>query len=200
MGVKLKCVGISGTPGTGKTSIARTLSQVLNIPYLDLSSYVVNNKLYTYYDEERNSYVIDEDKVRASVINMYREKGPMIISSHYIEIIPRDIFEIVFILRRNPLELIDVLTSRGWPPHKIAENVEAELLSICTLNVIDEFGDDIVVEIDVSSKSLDDVVQEIVDILHKSKTSSRGISIDWTTTLSEKDLEKVLKFIEKYKP
>uniref|UniRef100_A0A7C4H765 Putative adenylate kinase n=1 Tax=Ignisphaera aggregans TaxID=334771 RepID=A0A7C4H765_9CREN len=200
MGVKLKCIGISGTPGTGKTSIARTLSQVLNIPYLDLSSYVVNNKLYTYYDEERNSYVIDEDKVRASVINMYREKGPMIISSHYIEIIPRDIFEIVFILRRNPLELIDVLTSRGWPSHKIAENVEAELLSICTLNVIDEFGDDIVVEIDVSSKSLDDVVQEIVDILHKSKTSSRGISIDWTTTLSEKDLEKVLKFIEKYKP
>jgi len=200
VGVKLKCIGISGTPGTGKTSIARTLSQVLNIPYLDLSSYVVNNKLYTYYDEERNSYVIDEDKVRASVINMYREKGPMIISSHYIEIIPRDIFEIVFILRRNPLELIDVLTSRGWPSHKIAENVEAELLSICTLNVIDEFGDDIVVEIDVSSKSLDDVVQEIVDILHKSKTSSRGISIDWTTTLSEKDLEKVLKFIEKYKP
>jgi len=195
----LKCIGISGTPGTGKTSVARTLSQILNIPHIDLSSYVVNNNLYTHYDEERSSYVIDEDKVRVGIINLYREKGPMIISGHYIEIIPRDIFEIVFILRRNPLELIGILIDRGWTYQKIAENVEAELLSICTLNAIDEFGEDIVVEIDVSSKSLDEVVQEIVNIVHRSKTSSRGISIDWTAMLSEEDLEKVLKFIEKHK-
>uniref|UniRef100_A0A7J3MWN8 Putative adenylate kinase n=1 Tax=Ignisphaera aggregans TaxID=334771 RepID=A0A7J3MWN8_9CREN len=197
--MKLKCIGISGTPGTGKTSVARTLSQILNIPHIDLSSYVVNNNLYTHYDEERSSYVIDEDKVRVGIINLYREKGPMIISGHYIEIIPRDIFEIVFILRRNPLELIGILIDRGWTYQKIAENVEAELLSICTLNAIDEFGEDIVVEIDVSSKSLDEVVQEIVNIVHRSKTSSRGISIDWTAMLSEEDLEKVLKFIEKHK-
>ncbi|MEM1541379.1 MAG: adenylate kinase family protein [Ignisphaera sp.] len=195
----MKCIGISGTPGTGKTSVARTLSQILNIPHIDLSSYVVNNNLYTHYDEERSSYVIDEDKVRVGIINLYREKGPMIISGHYIEIIPRDIFEIVFILRRNPLELIGILIDRGWTYQKIAENVEAELLSICTLNAIDEFGEDIVVEIDVSSKSLDEVVQEIVNIVHRSKTSSRGISIDWTAMLSEEDLEKVLKFIEKHK-
>lgn len=192
----MKCIGISGTPGTGKTSVAKELSYKLQIPYLDLNSYVLENKLYIYYDRLRDSYVIDEDKIRDRISDIYREQGPLIIASHYIEVLPKDLFELVIILRRDPNELINVLKQRGWPDYKIAENVEAELLSICTLNAVEELGEEIVVEIDATSKAVADVANEIIDVLYGLKPVYHGFRIDWISTLTEEKLDEILKYIE----
>lgn len=195
----MKCIGISGTPGTGKSSIARELSLVFQIPLIELSKYVIENKLYLYYDELRNSYVIDEDRVRSEITRLYEEIGSIIITGHYVEVLPREIFELVVVLRRVPYELIDVLKQRGWPEHKIAENVEAELLSVCTINAIEELGEDIVVEVDVTSRKVSDVVAEIVDIMYGSKPVYHGLRIDWLALLPEEKINKVLRYIETHR-
>jgi len=166
----VKCVGISGTPGTGKTSVGKHLSAKMGIPMIELGNYVIENKLYLYFDELRNSYVIDEDKVRNSVRRLFEDIGPLIVISHYVEVLPRDILELVVVLRRDPYELISVLNARGWRTHKVAENVEAELLSVCTLNAVEELGEDMVVEVDTTSRSVSDVAEEILEIVYGEKT------------------------------
>uniref|UniRef100_A0A7C2VI88 Putative adenylate kinase n=1 Tax=Ignisphaera aggregans TaxID=334771 RepID=A0A7C2VI88_9CREN len=166
----MKCVGISGTPGTGKTSVGKHLSAKMGIPMIELGNYVIENKLYLYFDELRNSYVIDEDKVRNSVRRLFEDIGPLIVISHYVEVLPRDILELVVVLRRDPYELISVLNARGWRTHKVAENVEAELLSVCTLNAVEELGEDMVVEVDTTSRSVSDVAEEILEIVYGEKT------------------------------
>jgi adenylate kinase len=195
----LKCIGISGTPGTGKSSVARELSKELQIPVIELSEFVVNNNLYLYYDAIRNSYVVDEEKLRNSMAKLYRERGAFIIVGHYVEILERDLYELVIVLRRNPIELLNILKTRRWPDSKVAENVEAELLSVCTFNAIEELGEDLVVEVDVTSKNVSEVVNEIMDILLGLKSVYLGHRIDWLSLVPEKDLEAILSYIEKYR-
>lgn len=192
----MKIIGVSGVPGTGKTLLARALSDYLEIPAINLSEYAINSMLVVGYDSSIQSYIVDEEKLRQSILELYLSRGPMIIDSHYVEILPREILEIVFVLRRAPDELIDVLLSRGWSGRKIAENVEAELLSICTINAVEELGDDLVIEIDVTGRSVDDVAREAIDILFGSKSAYYGHRIDWLSTLSSDRIESVLRYIE----
>ncbi|MEM3980503.1 MAG: adenylate kinase family protein [Ignisphaera sp.] len=195
----MRCIGISGTPGTGKSSVAKELSLRLQAPVVELSNYVMENNLYVYYDEIRKSYVIDEDKVKERIVRLHEKEGTLIIVGHYLEILPREIFELVFVLRRNPHELINILKFRGWPDHKVAENVEAELLSVCTLNVLEELGEDIVVEVDTTSKEVSAVVDEIIDILFGAKPIYYGLRIDWLSMIPEDKLSAILSYIEKYR-
>jgi len=195
----VKCVGISGTPGTGKTSVGKHLSAKMGIPMIELGNYVIENKLYLYFDELRNSYVIDEDKVRNSVRRLFEDIGPLIVISHYVEVLPRDILELVVVLRRDPYELISVLNARGWRTHKVAENVEAELLSVCTLNAVEELGEDMVVEVDTTSRSVSDVAEEILEIVYGEKPVYLGHRIDWLSILPEDKLGLVLEYIEKFR-
>lgn len=193
--MQMKVLGISGTPGVGKSSVSRKLSEILNIPHIELSQLVIEKGLYTEFDEERLSYVIDEDAVRRYLRKLYEDMGPFILDSHYAEIAPKEILEIVIVLRLDPLKLLDRLLAKGWPARKVAENVEAELLSIPTLNAIDELGEEMVLEIDVTNMSINDAVQEIISSVMGEKPKYLGHTIDWLERLPIDKLEWLIEFI-----
>lgn len=56
---------ITGTPGTGKTTHAQLLSEHSPVPlqHISVSELVKEKMLYDGFDEEWQSYVVDEDKV-----------------------------------------------------------------------------------------------------------------------------------------
>ncbi|MCS7112307.1 MAG: adenylate kinase family protein [Ignisphaera sp.] len=193
----MRVIGVSGVPGTGKTSLARTLSEYLEIPMINLSDYTINNMLVIAYDPSTQSYIVDEERLRQSVLELYRSRGPLVIESHYVEVVPREIFEVVFVLRRAPDELLNVLLSRGWSGRKVAENIEAELLSVCTVNAVEELGEDLVIEVDVSGRDTSDVAREVIDVLFGDRPAYYGHRIDWLSILSDDRIEKVIEFIEK---
>jgi adenylate kinase len=195
----MKSIGISGVPGTGKSSLAKKLSEELGLEVIELSDFAIRNNLIISYDRDRDSYVIDEERLVKAVEEYIRSRGPAIIVSHYIEIIPRDLLEAVFVLRRNPVELIKLLEARGWSKKKVAENVEAELLGVCTANAIEELGEDMVIEIDSTSKSVEELASEVFSILFGEKPTYYGASIDWLERLDDESLAYVINYIELYK-
>ncbi len=173
-----KAIVISGTPGTGKTSIAKALSKRLNAKYIELSSLVISKGLYEEFDKERGSYVINEGLLKNYVRRVIIEtKGYVVIDSHYGEIIDDDIIEKIFILRLHPRELLSRLKSRGWTGRKIAENVEAEIIGVCTYNAINEHPSHKVCEIDVTGKTVDEVVEFIIKVLEGKYTCK--VHVDW---------------------
>ncbi len=192
----MKVLGVSGTPGVGKSSVSRKLSEMLGIPHVDLSKVVVEQGLYVEYDEERQSYVIDEDAVRKYLRRLYETLGPFVLDSHYAEVAPRDILEIVVVLRLDPLKLLDRLIAKNWPIKKIVENVEAELLSVPTINAVEELGEEMVMEIDVTGMSIDDVAREIMESITGEKPRFLGHVIDWLTILPVDKLERLIQFID----
>ena len=56
---------ITGTPGTGKTTHAQLLAEHSPVPlqHINVSELVKERVLHEGFDEEWQSYVVDEDKV-----------------------------------------------------------------------------------------------------------------------------------------
>ncbi|MFA5797400.1 MAG: adenylate kinase family protein [Candidatus Woesearchaeota archaeon] len=56
-------IAVTGTPGAGKTSIAKKLATALGFTYLDLNTLIKKEKLYDSYDCKAKTYDVDEKKL-----------------------------------------------------------------------------------------------------------------------------------------
>lgn len=169
---------ISGTPGVGKTLVAISLASKLGLTYLNLSDLVVKESLYVGVDESRGSFLVDEDRLVKRLTELLSEsKSDVVVDSHYGEIIPDELVKIIFVLRLNPVVLYERLVSRGWSREKVRENVEAEILGVCTYNAVSEHTTSKVCEVDVTGKEVEEVVEEILEILNE--TRECRIWVDW---------------------
>ena len=64
---------ITGTPGTGKTTHAQFLVNESPIPLknINVSEWVKERDLFEEYDQEWQSYTVDEDRVRFQSVSLY---------------------------------------------------------------------------------------------------------------------------------
>jgi adenylate kinase len=56
---------VTGTPGTGKSTLAQMLASEspVDLKHVNVGELVKEKKLYEEYDDEWQSYTVDEDKV-----------------------------------------------------------------------------------------------------------------------------------------
>ena len=54
---------ITGTPGVGKTVHCEQLAQETGLRHLSINQVAKDRECYDGYDEERKSWIVDEDKV-----------------------------------------------------------------------------------------------------------------------------------------
>lgn len=172
-----RVLALSGTPGTGKSEIGRRVSEVLGLELVDLGRLVIEAGLYTGYDEESASYVVDEGRLREQVRRLAAERGRLLVVGHYSEVVDDELLERMVVLRLNPVELYERLARRGWPPAKVVENVEAELLGVCTSNALSEHPPEKVCEVDVSGKSVEEASREVAEVLAGSRPCR--VYVDW---------------------
>ena len=55
---------ITGTPGTGKTTHAQLLANEVGLNHINIGDLVKEKGYYENFDEDWQSYTVDEDKVR----------------------------------------------------------------------------------------------------------------------------------------
>ena len=188
-----RVIAISGTPGVGKSSVAKTVSRILGAEVIDLSELVVRKNLYSGYDEERRSYVVDEALVRKELRTLLSRCGGegkeyLVVEGHYAEIVEDKDLEILVVLRIDPRELVKRLCMRGWGLEKSLENGEAEYMGICLHNALEEHPREKVCEIDVTGEDLDLVVKKIIDLVRSKEKCD--LYIDWTQTIDPEELWK----------
>lgn len=173
-----KAVVISGTPGVGKTSVALRISEVLGGKYLNLSDFVLSNRLYTQYDSDTGSFVIDERKLRKVLNDLIRtSEGYLVIDSHYGEIIDDEVIFKIVVLRLDPRVLYTRLVSKGWSGRKLLDNLESELIGVCTYNALREHDRSKVCEVDVTGKELSEVVDDVLKLINGMAKCEVGV--DW---------------------
>jgi adenylate kinase len=186
-----KAIVIAGVPGTGKSTLARELARVLNTEAIDLSKLALENNLILEYDASRKTYVIDEEavasRVRSIVENM---EGYVVIDTHYPEIIDPDIVDKVVVLRLNPFELEKRLLERGWGREKVNENVMAEILGTVSVNALEAFGGNRVYELDVSEKSVGEVLDEVLAVVKGEAWFEPGLRINWLEQIPAEALDR----------
>jgi len=154
---------ISGTPGTGKTEVAKALSQKLGWMCISLNDLAESKDLFAGYDEARDCRIVDEDKVKAE-LEKSAEMHNIIAESHYAHDMNCDW---AVILRASPAELRERLKKKGWKPKKIEENVLSEIMEVCKSEAMENGRK--VLEFDTTGKTADQVADDIISELKKKK-------------------------------
>jgi len=166
-------IALTGTPGTGKTTISKSLSRKLDFHCSHLADFVTSD-ICDDYDDARGCGEVNLDKLREAV--KYRLKDNTIIEGHLSHRL--GVSDIVIVLRTRPSILRHRLKKRMYGEDKVRENIEAEALDICLVESVDEGAE--VYEVDTSVKSPQEVGEDIVRILKGKGDEFRPGKIDWS--------------------
>ena len=175
---------VVGTPGVGKSSVSDLLASHLSGFHVDLSDLVKNEGLSCGIDRKRGTLIADIKKISKHVGEIIgKSEGYVIVDGHFsMDVVADEDVFLVFILRRDPDELREILRKRGFSEAKVAENVAAEILDVCLFDAVEAYGEEKVCEVDVSSRSVENVVEEIVCVVEGRKGCRVGV-VDWLTKL-----------------
>lgn len=123
-------LALTGTPGTGKTTLAR----LLNRPRLPLADYYEASSTGR---DAGGEWLIDLTQMVAAVA---RDVSPeAVIEGHLSHRL--GLCKTVVVLRCHPEELRERLADRGYAEAKLRENLEAEALGIITAEALEEGAD-----------------------------------------------------------
>lgn len=179
----MPAIVIGGTPGTGKTKVAKIVGSRLTVATISLGELAEKEGCISAQDKARNTGIINEDCLVEAILDIVDDKSKrMVIEGHYVDLVPSDSVEIAIVLRTHPETLRERLKERGYSKAKVDENVEAEVLGVCQLDALDAFGEEKVYEIDTTDMTPTEVASLIEELL---KTDTTPTRIDWMEMLEE---------------
>ena len=166
---------ISGTPCTGKTTVANDLNEYLSDNGFDsklikINDFAFENDLVIGEDPDKFYKVIDIDKLNDCLngeINNFLSTDTngsikvLIVEGHLSHLCEGA--DKMIVLRLNPAILKGRLEERNYAESKIQENLEAEALAVCSAEAYEIYGEE-TNEIDVSDKSIEEIRDMIIDI------------------------------------
>jgi adenylate kinase len=172
---------ITGTPCIGKTSVARLLSARLQALYVNLTDLALKEKLIQGKDKQRNSIIVDEDRMKKRLKELITkaDKENVVVDGHYaVNVVPANLVSLVFVLRRDPVELRKLMEQSGFSEKKLHENLASEILDVCLVDALNVVGQRKVCEVNTTGKSVEDVAHEIMLLLDNPGNCQVGI-VDW---------------------
>jgi adenylate kinase len=186
-----KCVIlITGTPCVGKTTAANLLTTKLDALYIGLTDLVISENLVLGKDKARKTVIVDEGRLKRKIRKIIKESGKddIIIDGHYAaSVVPKELASYVFVLRRDPVELKKMMEKCGYSERKLTENLASEILDVCLVEAMNVRGPARICELDVTGKSPEKLLKEILAILHNSSKCRLGV-VDWLGKLEAQGL------------
>ncbi|UCD01785.1 MAG: adenylate kinase family protein [Promethearchaeota archaeon] len=193
--LEMKNLVISGTPGSGKSSVAKEISNLIGAKIISLNELAISDKFSFEYDEDRKTYIVDFEiflpYILEKIEEIKKKNNPafLIIESHFSDIIPEKFIDYAFILRCDPDELGKRLEKKNYASKKVAENIQAEILGNCVNYFIQKQMKGPLFEIDTTNLSIRSVAKIIIDIVVKNKDGNEYFigKIDWLEKLFQEN-------------
>lgn len=166
-------IALTGTPGTGKTTVCEIIKEhsqySKKFSIIDVNRLVLDEKLYTGKDEERDTYEADMDKLQERVKTEIENKtGDIIIEGHLSHLLPVDA---IVVLRAHPVALRRRLGKRKkYSFRKVKENANAEALDVILVESVERNKN--VFEINTTDMNLLAVVKSIISIIEAIKNGT----------------------------
>lgn len=126
---------LTGTPGTGKTTISKMLSDGYGMEVVDLNEVIRAHGYYTGWDENRHCLIVDIEALKAHPFS-----DGLVLEGHLSHHLPVDR---VIVLRTDPDVLRVRLKEKGFSDNKIRENFEAEIIDVILVEALEVHGNDV---------------------------------------------------------
>ncbi len=183
---------VTGTPGVGKTALAKSLSKKSGFKLIEPNRLVRKEKLYSRFDKVRKTYIVDEEKLRKRLEALSRSSERIVLPTHLVGgFLPKVSVKLALVLRLDPVVLYKRLRARRWAKWKAWENTEAEILDVCLQDSLSLLGPRKVYEIDTTRKSAADVYWEALKVLSRGKTGRSGV-VNWLARYDPLELERTI--------
>ncbi|MDO8740160.1 MAG: AAA family ATPase [Candidatus Woesearchaeota archaeon] len=156
----MKVIIVTGTPGTGKTTLAKKLSKRSGYNYIDVSKIIKGNKLEEGYDKKRKCRIVDIKKLNMVLIRLIQNsKKPPIIDSHLSHYLPKKYVDLCIITKCDLKTLEKRLKKKGYSKDKIRENLDCEIFDVC-YNEAKERGHKVMIADE--KISFENIIKEII--------------------------------------
>lgn len=159
---------LTGTPGTGKSSVSLILREE-GVIIKDIKSMAEEAQALGDGDPNMDALEIDVDKLKGSIEE--RKYDIDLVEGHLAHLLG---LPWVVILRCRPSVLKDRLGERGYGPEKLRANVESEALDVILVEALDRYDKTRVFEVDTSIKGVGDVASEVVEIMETINGYEKG--------------------------
>ncbi|EGG20952.1 hypothetical protein DFA_00821 [Cavenderia fasciculata] len=163
---------ITGTPGTGKTTLAESIAQTFGYKHIDVSSLVKEKDLHDGFDEEFQCWVLDEDKV-CDEMEDQMTNGGVVVDHHSCEWFPERWFDLVIVLRTDTKELTDRMIKRKYNQLKIDNNIDCEIMQLILQEAFSSYKEEIIMELQSSTIEDNENNQQIISDWTKQFVQSR---------------------------
>ncbi len=164
-------VALTGTPGTGKSSVAAELER-RGYVVVALDRFAEERKLVTGYDAVRGTKEVDVDALDRE-IRVPAKLGFLV--GHYAHLLS---VNLAIVLRCHPKVLAERLRARGWAAPKVQENVEAEAIDAITQEAVARLP--FVYEIETTMTTPEAVAGVALEILQGKVAGREPGRLDWS--------------------
>ena len=145
---------LTGTPGTGKTSISKLLDRDI-VHFSDYYESSSNEKT------DEGEWLIELDLLDDNIRDLSRNEG--VFEGHTAHFLS-DIDQVI-ILRCDPFVLKERLDERDYSKEKIMENLEDEALIIIYMEALDNIDKEKIFQLDTTDKSAEESAKMIKDFM-----------------------------------
>lgn len=168
---------ITGSPGTGKTTISIALQKELNkqsfIEIFEIRNILEENHLLEEYEKERDTNLFDLDKAMNFIQDLLSNKESFILVGPPLPFNNLDFSSIIVLTCSKKNLLIKRLSKRNYMKKKIDENIDAEFASVTLGYIMDWISENKVKSsleiVDTCKNDILDNIQVIISLLRGQK-------------------------------
>ena len=121
-------IGITGVPGSGKTTLSKLVSEKYNLQYISINDLINEKEFWTTIDARDDAKVVNMIALKKELQNL---PDNCVIEGHLLCEFPVPLD--ILIILRVPIKLLEKrLTEREYNDFKMKSNIYSELLDYCT--------------------------------------------------------------------
>jgi len=157
-------IGISGTPGVGKSSVSKLIGKYFKLKVLNEKEFSLKEGIGE-FDVEADELVVELEKLEEKLNQLLKKEDNVLIEGHMLCEIEVD-FDYLVIIRCHPEILESRIEAKGYKAEKVQDNVFCEGIEYCKKYAERNYPKEKLIEIE-SGISIKETSNAIIEELEK---------------------------------